>query len=67
MNMLEKLKEKVSKDLFGLSRKEAIEKGICLQCREPALEKCYSNAGRREFFISGLCEKCFDKMFGEEG
>jgi len=39
---------------------------ICLNCGRPALEHCYSNAGRREVFISGICEECFDKMFKEE-
>ena len=39
---------------------------ICIVCHRPALEHCYSNAGRREVFISGICEECFDKMFAEE-
>jgi hypothetical protein len=32
--------------------------GLCVACGEPALAKCYSEAGRRQ--ISGMCEKCFD-------
>ena len=39
---------------------------VCWKCGRPALEHCYSNAGRREVFISGICEECFDKMFAEE-
>jgi hypothetical protein len=42
-------------------------KGLCIKCGEPALAKCHSEAGRREFFISGMCEPCFDALFeGEE-
>lgn len=43
-----------------------IQEGICFNCELPALPRCYSNAGKREFFISGLCEKCFDNLFQEE-
>lgn len=35
-------------------------------CKQPALARCHTNAGRREFYISGMCEQCFDKMFSEE-
>jgi len=38
---------------------------ICINCKEDALSKCYSNEGRREVFISGYCEQCFDKLFDE--
>lgn len=34
---------------------------ICLVCKLPALPRCYSDAGRREVAISGLCEPCFDR------
>lgn len=40
-------------------------KGLCVQCGKPALENCYSEAGRREVSITGLCERCFDKNCGE--
>lgn len=43
----------------GLSRD-----GLCISCHEPAIPKCYSEAGRREYSISGLCEKCFDEASG---
>ena len=55
--------EKMGEDLYGMSPSEAKAKGICLQCKEPALPKCYSAAGRKEFYISGLCEQCFDSLF----
>jgi hypothetical protein len=29
------------------------------------LANCYSEAGRREYHISGLCERCFDAICAE--
>ena len=46
--------------LYGMTKAEALSQGICLQCKMPALPKCYSEAGKREYQISGLCEPCFD-------
>lgn len=60
---MEKLKEDLCKMSFGMSRADALGSGICVQCREKALAKCYSDAGRREYWISGLCEECFDELF----
>lgn len=39
--------------------------GLCVGCGEPALPKCYSEAGVREYRISGQCEPCFDAMFAD--
>ena len=64
---LTKLVEELSKELHGMTQAEALAKGICLECKEPALPKCYSDAGRKEYRISGFCEKCFDGMFADEG
>jgi len=41
------------------------EQGKCWICEEEALPKCTTEAGRREFHISGTCEVCFDDMFKE--
>ena len=35
---------------------------LCIRCHRPAYEHCYSDAGRREVRISGLCEECFDSI-----
>ena len=42
------------------------KEGRCVQCGLDGLNNCYSDAGRREFKISGLCEKCFDEIFDED-
>ena len=64
MNPLEELKNNLSQDLYGITKAEACRTGICIQCKEPAFPKCYSEAGKREYKISGLCEQCFDKICG---
>jgi hypothetical protein len=57
---MKELKDMMARENFGISISMAQEKGICIECKEPALEKCYSEAGRKEYSISGLCEQCFD-------
>jgi len=62
---LEKLKDETARKAFGMTKAEAMEKGICIECRNPATEnRFYSEAGRKEYQISGMCEICFDACFG---
>ena len=39
---------------------------LCIRCGRPAYEHCYSESGRREVGISGICEECFDELFAED-
>jgi hypothetical protein len=55
-----------AKQLFGVTIDESIEAGLCIQCKEPAIAKCYSQAGVTEYTISGLCEMCFDAIGGAD-
>ena len=65
---LNELMDLFSFSLYGISRSEAWKRGICLECKQPALPKCYSEAGKKEYEISGLCEECFDLLKeSEEG
>lgn len=48
---------------FGPDALKNRQAGLCIECGQPALEKCYSEAGRREVRISGICEICFDNLF----
>lgn len=66
MTTLQNFKDKLAKDTFGMTKADAVAKDICIDCKEPALPKCYSDAGKREYKISGLCEECFDKICGGE-
>lgn len=63
---LTKLAEELCQDLHQITMAEAQAQGICVSCKEPALPKCYSEAGRREYRISGMCERCFDSAFAED-
>ena len=63
---LQDLKDDLARDAHGITAQEAWAKGICINCKEPALPKCYSEAGRGEYRISATCEKCFDEMFADE-
>lgn len=64
--MLNEVRE-MGRSLYGIDPEKAKEDGICIQCKQPAIPRCYSDAGRREFYISGLCELCFDAICGEKG
>jgi len=63
---MQEFKDKLATELYGETATAAQERGTCLQCKLPALERCYSEAGRKEYRISGLCEVCFDEITGEE-
>lgn len=58
--------DKLAREEFGETVQEANDKGTCIVCHEPALAKCYSEAGVREFYISGMCERCFDEVWKDE-
>ncbi len=58
--------EVIARKLYGMTKREAQSKGICLVCKEEALPKCHSAAGQREYQLSGFCEPCFDNLFPEE-
>jgi hypothetical protein len=60
---LQKVKDSLALKCFGMTKIEAIKTGVCIYCKEPALAKCYSEPGKKEYFISGMCEKCFDDLF----
>jgi len=49
---------------LGITREQAWEQGICAGCRKKPT--WHTEAGRREYAISAICEPCFDKMFPEE-
>jgi len=44
---------------------KAVEKGLCPFCGNPVnFEDFRDDLSRREFKISGLCQKCQDEFFG---
>ena len=62
---LAKFKEMLDCKTYGFSlaeRQALIDTGRCFQCREEAIPKCTTSAGVSEYFISHLCEPCFDTL-----
>lgn len=46
---------------------EAKRLQLCVECGKPfTKENVTSSAGWRETQISGMCEKCFDRLFDED-
>lgn len=57
-NPLEEVKDITSQAAFGMTRNDAWSKGLCIKCKQAP--QFYSDAGRKEYGITGLCEFCFD-------
>jgi hypothetical protein len=58
MNIIDNL----AYELYGMTKKEAHEKHICISCRQvPPLE---SPVDINEYRISGLCGRCFYESTG---
>lgn len=46
---------------------DRVEKRLCPFCRMPVLLEDFRNdISRKEYFISGLCQKCQDDFFGTD-
>lgn len=63
---LKALSDSLNLEAHGETITQANQAGYCIQCKLPALARCYSDAGRREYYLSGMCEQCFDDLFKEE-
>jgi len=61
---LQEFRNDLAASIYGMTKTEALDKGVCISCRKPPTFS--TEAGRREYPISGLCEPCFDAMFEEE-
>ena len=65
MNELENIKEEMAFALFGRSPSIAKASGQCVSCGEFNLE-FRDELSRKEYGISGLCQRCQDNIFGVE-
>ena len=59
----EQFNEALGQELFGQSPSECIGKDVCVSCGGDATD-FKDNLSKREFQISGLCQKCQDSIFG---
>jgi len=65
MTTLRDIQNKMTKAVYGQTLDEALDTQLCIKCKEPAIAKCYSPAGIKEYNLSGLCEECFDAIMAE--
>ena len=69
---------RLAKSTYGMTAEDAHSRCVCIRCQEPVMvqaadgaakynpELFYSEPGKKEWDISGMCEKCFDTLFDEE-
>ena len=62
-NPLQDLKDDLAFSSFDMTVTQALEQGICVSCKQPPT--FYSEPGKAEYPISGLCEPCFDRIAKE--
>jgi hypothetical protein len=48
---------------WGTNKERCIKLFTCVKCQKPVEKRIHSNAGWREYKISGLCEVCYDEIF----
>ena len=63
---LKEWQDGIAKAAFGMTKAECQEATICISCKMPVINRIQSDAGWREYGISGLCEICFDSITGGE-
>ncbi len=62
---LQDFKDALSRAATGMTKGEAHANGVCVECKQPWHPRTHTEAGRREYAISGMCEDCFDELFEE--
>lgn len=64
--VIEKFINSFTRGAFGRERTQSIKDDVCTVCGEPAIE-FEDGLSEREYAISGMCQKCQNKVFdGEE-
>ncbi len=59
---LQALKDRLAKEMAGLTKEEAIKSGVCVQCLSPVLV-FKDSLSYKEYDQSGFCQKCQDSFF----
>jgi len=59
---MSKMLDNLSELAYGRSASNSIKMDVCVACGKPAVEFA-DEVSRREFSISGLCQKCQDVVF----
>jgi len=61
-----RLSEQFELELYGMTKPQALEKGVCINCKKVAKDRIYSKDGAKEYMISAYCEICFDALTKED-
>ena len=64
VSTIKKLMDNLGSALYDMTPDEAIDQKVCIKCKESPRFK--TEAGRREYQLSGICEYCFDEEFADE-
>ena len=61
-NPLQKLKDDLARKGFGMTLDEAHAQQICIHCKNPIKDRLINEVSRKEYEMSGLCDRCFDEI-----
>jgi len=61
---IEEALDDLTSSVFGRPRTKSIEQNICVICGN--FGKFRDELSKKEFTISGMCQKCQDKVFGRK-
>ena len=58
--------EQTAREIYGQTHAESRHRGFCIRCRRTEVTPFdfRDESSRREFQISGFCQKCQDEIFG---
>lgn len=59
---LDAFKDYVSVQAYGITKQQAHDNGICVNCKQSVRGKVNNDIDYREYMISGLCPSCFDNI-----
>jgi predicted amidophosphoribosyltransferase len=65
---MQQFQDSLSLASFGITKAQAHQQQICVDCKKPISEirgGIWSEREGREYQISGTCPDCWDKMFKE--
>ena len=57
-NNLKNQLDMMALSIHGITKNDAISMGLCINCKQ--IPTFYTDLGRKEYRISGMCEPCFD-------
>jgi hypothetical protein len=65
-NTLNDFKNTFSSLLYGITKGQAHNESICIDCKQPVNLSNLSKRDQDEYRISGICPLCWDNMFKDD-